>query len=134
MVQVSKKKILFITGSINQTTQMHQIADQLPEYDCWFSQIFTDSKLIKSIIKYTSLVDRTVMAGQFRKRSEEYLQKHNLQMDYAGKRNKYDLVVYCSDMIIANSLKNCKTIWVQEGMIDRPNFLSKIVGALRLPS
>jgi hypothetical protein len=134
MVQARKKKILFITGSINQTTQMHQIADQLPEYDCWFSQIFTDSKFIKSVIKYTSVADRTVMAGQFRKRSEEYVLQHNLQMDYAGKMNTYDLVVYCSDMIIADSLRNTKTIWVQEGMIDKPNFLSKVVKALKLPT
>jgi len=55
-------------------------------------------------------------------------------MDYAGKLNKYDLVVYCSDMIIADSLKKNKTIWVQEGMIDKPNFLSKVVRSLKLPS
>ena len=133
MVQL-KKKILFITGSINQTTQMHQIADQLSEYDCWFSQIFTDSPLIKSIIKYTSLADNTVLAGQFKARSEEYVSEHGLQMDYAGKRNKYDLVVYCSDMIIAKSLRNNKTIWVQEGMIDKPTRLSKIVKAFHMPT
>ena len=28
-----RKKILLICGSINQTTQMHQITDELPEYD-----------------------------------------------------------------------------------------------------
>jgi len=133
MVQL-KKKILFITGSINQTTQMHQIAEQLPEYDCWFSQIFTDSLFIKSIIKSTSWLDGTVMAGQFKARSEEYVHDHGLQMDYAGKKNKYDLVVYCSDMIIADSLRNNKTIWVQEGMIDKHSPLSKIVKAFRLPT
>lgn len=134
MVQLRKKKILFITGSINQTTQMHQIAGQLPEYDCWFSQIFTDSQFIRSVIKYTSLADRTVMAGQFRKRSEEYILQHNLQMDYAGKMNTYDLVVYCSDMIIADSLKKYKTIWVQEGMVDKHSILSRIVKGLKLPA
>jgi len=136
MVQLekTKKKILFITGSINQTTQMHQIADHLPEYDCWFSQIFTDSRLIKSAIKYTTLIDGTVLAGQFKTRSEEYIRNHGLQMDYGAKRNRYDLVVYCSDMIIADSLRKAKTIWVQEGMIDKPNLLSKIVKQLHLPS
>src|ERR1700758_2778241 len=109
MVQSRKKKILFITGSINQTTQMHQIADQLPEYDCWFSQIFTDSKFLKSVIKYTSVADSTVLAGQFKRRSEEYLAQHNLQTDYGGKRNHYDMVVYCSDLIIADSLRKYKT-------------------------
>lgn len=133
MVQ-SSKKILFITGSINQTTQMHQVSEQLPEYDCWFSQIFTDSPLIKSVIKYTSLVDGTVLAGQFRARSEEYLQKHGLNIDYRARKNRYDLVVFCSDMIVADSLRQYKTIWVQEGMIDRPSLLSKIVKQLHLPA
>ena len=113
---------------------MHQIAEQLPDYDCWFSQIFTDSKFLKLIIKYTSIADTTIMAGQFRRRSEEYLINHNLQIDYGGKRNKYDLVVYCSDLIIADSLRNYKTIWVQEGMIDKLTPWSKVVKALRLPT
>jgi len=133
MVQL-KKKILFITGSINQTTQMHQIAEQLPEYDCWFSQIFTDSKFLKTIIKYTSIADSTVLAGQFKRRSEEYLANHNLQTDYGAKLNKYDLVVYCSDLIIADSLRQYKTIWVQEGMIDKLTPWSKVIKRLRLPS
>ncbi|MBS1530652.1 MAG: hypothetical protein JSU01_10115, partial [Bacteroidetes bacterium] len=133
MVQL-KKKILFITGSINQTTQMHQIAEQLPEYDCWFSQIFADSRAIKSIVKYTSLVENTVIAGQFKARSEEYVRNHGLQMDYAGKKNKYDLVVYCSDMIVAKSLRKTKTIWVQEGMIDKYTLKSAIIKHLGLPS
>jgi len=30
-----KKKILFVCGSMNQTTQMHQISDFLGEYDLW---------------------------------------------------------------------------------------------------
>jgi hypothetical protein len=129
-----RKKILFITGSINQTTQMHKIAEQLPEYDCWFSQIFTDSPLIKSIIRHTSLVDGTVLAGQFRARSEEYLYKHGLKTDYRARKNNYDLVVYCSDLIIADSLRKYKTIWVQEGMIDRYRTLSAIVKKLGLPA
>jgi len=113
---------------------MHQIAEQLPDYDCWFSQIFTDSKFLKLIIKYTSIADTTIMAGQFRRRSEEYLSSHNLQIDFGGKRNKYDLVVYCSDLIIADSLRDYKTIWVQEGMIDKLTPWSKVVKALRLPT
>jgi len=129
-----RKKILFITGSINQTTQMHQIAEQLPEYDCWFSQIFTDAPLIKSILKHTSLADTTVLAGQFKARSEEYLYNHGLKMDYRAKRNHYDLVVHCSDLIVADSLRKYKSIWVQEGMIDKYRVSSAIVKKLGLPA
>ena len=133
MVQL-RKRILFITGSINQTTQMHQIAEQLPEYDCWFSQIFSDSPFIKSVIKRTSLADTTVLAGQFKAHSEEYLYKHGLKMDYRAKKNHYDLVVHCSDLIVADSLRKYKSIWVQEGMIDKYRLSSAIVKKLGLPA
>jgi hypothetical protein len=129
-----RKKILFITGSINQTTQMHQISLQLPEYDSWFSQIFTDSPVLKFLKKHTSLGDNTILGGQFKARSEDYLQRNQLNIDYGGKKNRYDLVVYCSDLIVASSLLKYKTVWVQEGMIDKPTFLSNAVKQLGLPA
>jgi hypothetical protein len=129
-----RKKILFITGSLNQTTQMHQIAEHLPEFECWFSQIFTDSPALNYLQKHTSLAETTILAGQFRARSEEYLNKNKLNLDYGGKKNRYDLVVYCSDLIIAGSLRNYKTVWVQEGMIDKPTLLSNLVKKAGLPA
>ena len=113
---------------------MHQIAEHLPEYDCWFSQIFTDSPFIKSVIKHTSLADTTVLAGQFKARSEEYLYRHGLKVDYQAKQNRYDLVVHCSDLIVADSLRKYKSIWVQEGMIDKYRMSSAIVKKLGLPA
>lgn len=127
------QKVLFITGSINQTTQMHQIADGLTEFDCWFSQVFTDSPLINFLIKKTSLLNGTILAGQFKQNSEKYLKAHGLQIDYGAKLNKYDLIVCCTDMIVPARVRNHKTIWVQEGMTDRLTVMSRIVRALKLP-
>ena len=113
---------------------MHQISLQLSEYDCWFSQIFTDSPVLKSLQKYTSLGDNTILGGQFKARSEDYLLRNQLNMDYGAKKNRYDLVVYCSDLIVASSLRKYKTIWVQEGMIDKPTFVSNSIKKLGLPA
>jgi hypothetical protein len=130
-----RKKILFITGSHNQTSQMHQIAMLLmPEYDCWFSQIFTDAPWLNFLINKTALVNGTVIANNFRRTTEAYLKEHHLQIDYAAKLNSYDLVVYCSDMIIPWRMLQCKTLWVQEGMTDPYTIKSRLVKALRLPS
>src|ERR1700744_4977730 len=108
-----RKKILFITGSINQTSQMHQISMHLRnDYDCWFSQIFPDSAFLRGIIKHTPFADGTVLAGQFKERSEKYLQEHGLQVDYGGDKHPYDLVVNCSDMIVADKFRKTKTVWV----------------------
>ena len=128
-----KKKILFITGSMNQTSQMHQISLQLPDFDCWFSQIFSDSAFVNYLIKHTRVLDGTILAGQFKVNSEKYLKQNNLQIDYRAQKNSYDLVVYCADMMVPPRMKACKTIWVQEGMIDRYTLASRIVKTLALP-
>ena len=118
---------------MNQTTQMHQIAEELREYDCWFGQLFTDNPLINALIRSTSLMDGTILAGRFKAVSEKYLAEHRLQMDYRAKKNDYDLVLYCADMFIPARLRGIKTVWVQEGMTDRYTLLSRVVRALRLP-
>src|ERR1700759_4033862 len=110
-----RRKILFITGSINQTSQMHQISSHLENYDCWFSQLFPDSAFLRSVMKHTPLANGTVLAGQFKERSESYLQQHGLQIDFGGDKHQYDLVVNCTDMIVAEKFRKTKTIRVQEG-------------------
>lgn len=128
-----KQKILFITGSINQTTQMHQIATELTDFDCWFSQIFVDFPPFQWLIDNTKLVSKTVLSGQFKANSEKYCLENGLKMDYKAKLNYYDLVVYCSDMIIPDRMLQTKTLWVQEGMIDKYNTISKVVKKLHFP-
>src|SRR5271170_2265140 len=124
-----RKRILFITGSINQTSQMHQISKYLDEYDCWFSQLFPDTPFLNLVVKYTPLAKGTVLTGQFKDRSEMYLIQHDLQIDYGGNKHNYDLIVNCTDMIVAEKFRKTKTIWVQEGMIDRRTIRSRIVKA-----
>lgn len=127
------QKILFITGSLNQTSQMHQIAAELPDFDCWFSQVFTDSPVINFLIKKTNLLNTTALCGHFRTNSENYLKAHGLQIDYAARLNKYDLVVYCVDMMVPARMRKTKTLWVQEGMTDKFTIVSRIVKAFKLP-
>ena len=43
--RVMKKKVLFICGSMNQTTQMHQISGWMTDYDQYFSPFFSDGLL-----------------------------------------------------------------------------------------
>ena len=112
---------------------MHEISKHLREYDCWFSQVFSDSVLLKSLIKHTPFLDGSVLAPQFKIRAESYLRQHGLKIDYKGTKNKYDLVVYCTDMVVAEKFKKTKTIWVQEGMIDKRTLLSDLVKAVGLP-
>jgi hypothetical protein len=118
---------------MNQTSQMHQISKHLEDYDCWFTHIFPDTAFLKAGLRYTPLANGTVLADHFRVKSESYFRQHRLQIDYEGTRNMYDLVVCCTDMIVAEKFRQTKTIWVQEGMIDKRTLLTGIVKSLHLP-
>jgi len=118
---------------MNQTSQMHLISQHLTDYDCWFSQFFTDSRFLNAVIKYTPILNKTIFSGQFRENSEKYLEANGVNIDYQAKKNKYDLVVYCTDLHIPKRMRTSKLVWVQEGMTDKYNFFSKLVHALSLP-
>lgn len=128
-----KKKILFITGSMNQTTQMQQIADELSGYDCWFSQIFTDSPAHNVLLKYTKIGEPTIFGSSFKENAEKYLTQQGYKIDFKAELNAYDLVVYCSDMVIPMRMQHKKLVWVQEGMVDPYTPWSNVVKKLHLP-
>jgi len=112
---------------------MHQISEHLHDFDCWFSQIFADNYFLKGVLKYTAVANSTVLADHFRVKSENYLKQFGAQIDHGGDRHQYDLVVNCTDMIVAEKFRHTKTIWVQEGMIDKTTLLTGLVKALNLP-
>lgn len=111
---------------------MQQISRHLDDFDCWFSQLFPDTKLLKAIVKHTPVAKGTVVADHFRERAENYLQQFGARLDYGGEKNRYDLVVNCTDMVVAKKFRQTKTIWVQEGMIDKPTLLTGLVKAFGL--
>lgn len=116
---IPRKKILFIIGSPNQTSQMHQIAALLPDYDCYFSQLYTKHPIIRAIVR-TGILNSSILAGEFKRKADAYLEKHKLRNDYARSiyQNTYDLVLLCTDLLVTKELRKLKTIWVQEGMTD----------------
>ena len=124
------KKILFICGSLNQTSMMHQISQHLEGYDCFFTPYYGDG-----YIKF--LVDKgylkfSILNGTFKWNTEKYLNQHNLKIDSRGMNNNYDLVYTCADLIIPKNIRNKKVILVQEGMTDPENLMFYLVKYLKL--
>ena len=113
---------------------MHQISRHLQDFDCWFSQIFADNAALRAVVKHTPFANGTVVAESFRGKSEHYLNQLGAQIDYLGEKHQYELVVNCSDMIVAKKFRETKTVWVQEGMIDKPTLLTGLVKAFGLPA
>ena len=128
---MTKGTILFICGSINQTKMMHKISLHLKGYDCYFTPYYSDG--FTKFLSNTSLLDFTILGGQFRKRTIEYLELNNLKIDFEGKQRKYDLVYTCSDLIIPKNILDSKVILVQEGMTDPENLMYHLVKKLKLP-
>lgn len=114
-----RKKILFIIGSPNQTTQMHAIASRLPEYDCYFSQLYSRHPIVRLVVK-SGLLDNTILSGEFKRKGDAYLAEHRLRNDYARRvcGHTYDMAVLCTDLLVTKELRKLKTVWVQEGMTD----------------
>jgi hypothetical protein len=125
-----RKRVLFICGSINQTTQMHKIASELPEYDHYFTPYYADR--IWDLARKLGLAEFTVMGRMHSDRCLAYLNKHGLKIDTKGRRHRYDLVATCSDLIVPSNTAGSKLVLVQEGMTDPETILYHVVRSVRI--
>ena len=125
------KKVLFIGGSLNQTTMMWQIARELPECDCWFSVYYGDGAV--RMLAERGLLDFTILGGSAAQATRKFFAEKNLQTDHRGLSNDYDLVVTCSDLIVPKNIRNKPIVLVQEGMMTPENIVFQVVKRLGLP-
>ncbi len=116
-----KKKVLFICGSMNQTTQMHQIAGCMTEYDQYFSSFFSDGLLGSASER--GLLEFTIMGRKRSERTLDYLRINQLKLDIGGFAHAYDLVVTCTDLIVPKHIRRKKIVLVQEGMTEPETIL-----------
>jgi hypothetical protein len=115
----ARKTILFIGGSLNQTTQMHQIACELLEHDHAFTPYYVDGYL--EACRRLGLIEFTVAGNKLRARCERYLREQGLPIDPHGRHGEYDLVVMSSDLTVPRNIRSRRTrgvVVVQEGILD----------------
>lgn len=117
---MKKQKILFIGGSLNQTTMMHQISKELPECEAYFTPFFATGPLW--VMTKLKMLEFTIMGGTFKQKTLDYIKANNLRLDYEGKNDNYEMVITCQDLIVPRNIKKFKTILVQEGMTDPPDW------------
>lgn len=120
---------MFVCGSLNQTTQLHEVARRLPDFDCWFSPFFGDSFV--ELCRRAKLAEHTILGEKLQARCENYLRGHGLPIDHRARANRYDLVVACTDLTSYPQLSGVPTLVVQEGMMDPETWLSKLVQSSR---
>jgi len=124
--------VLFICGSLNQTTQMHAIARYLmKEHDCYFTPYYGDG--IVRLFAKLSWLDFTVLGGRHKQETEEYLSRQKLNVDPGGESHPYDLVVTCSDLLIQKNIRAKRVVLVQEGITEPEGIMFHLVRWLKLP-
>jgi hypothetical protein len=124
--------ILFICGSLNQTTQMHKIArHSMKEHDCYFTPYYGDG--LVNLFAKMGWLNFTVLGGRHKRETEEYFFRHNLNVDPRGESRSYDLVVTCSDLLIQNNIRGKRVALVQEGITEPEGIMFHLVKWLKLP-
>jgi hypothetical protein len=123
--------ILFICGSLNQTTIMHKIARELPEFNVFFTPFYADGLI--GLAAKAKLAEFSILGGRHRKATEAYLSKENLPVDFGGKARSYDAVVTCTDLLIQQNIRGKRLILVQEGMTEAEDYRYHLVRRLGLP-
>lgn len=124
-----RKRILFICGSMNQTTQMHAISRHLMQYEQAFSPYFCDG--LDELFRRMGWMEFTIIGDKLASRCRKYLEDQNLSIDYQGRKGPYDLVLTCSDVYIQRRIKRNKIVLVQEGITDPETFAYRLVKRFR---
>lgn len=124
--------ILFICGSLNQTTQMHAIAGNLMrEHQCYFTPYYGDG--VVDLAARMHWLDFTVLGGRHKRETEEYFFQNKLSVDRRGAAYNYDLIITCSDLLIQKNIRGKRIILVQEGITEPEGIMYQLVKWLKLP-
>jgi hypothetical protein len=114
---------------MNQTTQMHQISEHLPEYEHAFSPYYCDGPI--EMLRRLGLIEFTIAGNKLAGRCRGYLERHGLPVDYGGKNGPYDLVVTCTDLFLPKNIRGKRIVLVQEGITDPESSVFHLVKRLR---
>lgn len=123
--RAARKRVLFICGSMNQTTQMHQIARHLPEYEHAFTPYYCDG--IDEWYRKLGWMEFTIIGHKLASRCRAYLEANGLPIDYQGRHGPYDLVLTCSDVYLQKNIRGSTIVLVQEGITDPETFAYRLV-------
>lgn len=121
---VRRPRVLFVCGSLNQTTQMHQIARHLGDCDQAFTPYYCDGAL--EALRRRGALEFTVLGERLRARCLDYLHAQGLRVDLGGVDGPYDLALTCCDLIVPRNLRRGPLVLVQEGILDPPGLALRL--------
>lgn len=110
---------------MNQTTQMHQVARHLQEFQQSFTPFYCDG--MQELMRRLRLLEFTIIGNKLAQRCHQYLRDAALTIDYRGRRGPYDLVVTCSDVFVQKNIRANRIVLVQEGITDPESAAFRLV-------
>ncbi|HEX2996288.1 MAG TPA: hypothetical protein VHP14_15790 [Anaerolineales bacterium] len=125
------ENVLFICGSLNQTTMLHKVQQHMSEYNCYFTPYYADG--IEQAAARAGLLDFTVLGGRHLHETKGYLARNRLPVDERGEKNNYDLVITSSDLIIQRNIRGKRLVLIQEGITEPETWVYWMVKWLKLP-
>ncbi|MBD3409354.1 MAG: hypothetical protein GF419_04040, partial [Ignavibacteriales bacterium] len=105
-----RTKILFIGGSLNQTSMMHKISRYFDDCDRRFSPYYGDG--IYAWGARNGLLNWTVLGGEFVRQTCGYMKEHGLTIDRRGAEGDYDLVFTGSDLLMQKNILDKRIVLV----------------------
>jgi hypothetical protein len=115
----NRPSVLFLCGSLNQTTQLEQVARELTAVlpiQPRFSPYYVDGYM--DLARRLGFIENSVAGSKLRDRCLKYLTSRRLPTDDGGLLCTYDLVVACSDIFIPKNVAGRPLVVVQEGILD----------------
>jgi hypothetical protein len=119
-----RPRVLFICGSINQTSQMDAIARELDDCDPWFTPFYGNR--FERALRWSRLAETSIAGNKRRAWCLEYLRDQGRRVDLDGRRGGYDLVVACTDVVVPRNIVGRPYVLVQEGIVDRPDIFAHL--------
>lgn len=110
---------------------MYEISKHFEDYELYFTPYYGDGFV--EILRKRRLLEFTILGNKIKAQTLSYLESNGLKVDYKAKRNNYDLVFTCSDLIVPKNIRGNRLILVQEGMTDPENFVYYLVKYLKVP-
>ena len=123
------RRVLFICGSLNQTTQLHAVAKAMRDIEACFTPFYGSASV--TMMRRLRLIENTIGGNKLRERCLTYLNRHALTVDLDGARSGYDLVVGCTDLALPGNVGDTPIVVVQEGILDPPGIAWEVVRRLR---
>jgi hypothetical protein len=111
-----RKEILFIGADVLQTSQLHEVAKLLPEYEHYYSPYYGDAFI--TLVRELGIIDYASPGKKRGQNALEYVRRNGLRADPYGRRGGYDLVISCSDVLVPKNIRRNKIVVVQEGILD----------------